>query len=146
MTSFHSYTFTLELQSVKEFSIVKKQKQKQNKKRNQNTFLKKTQNNGGTWNRIRNHIFRKEESLLRILSSWVWGGLARGAVCSSKNTIGATSRAHTLQSFLSALCLYTHKHTHRVQALYMSANTITHWHGYNLEIQQNTHSGVLAGC
>lgn len=35
MTSFHSYTFTLELQSVKEFNIVKKEK------RNQNTLLKK---------------------------------------------------------------------------------------------------------
>lgn len=44
MTSFHSYTFTLELQSVIEFNIVKKI----NKKKIKNTLLKKTQNNGGT--------------------------------------------------------------------------------------------------
>lgn len=57
MTSFHSYTFTLELQSVIEFNIVKKI----NKKKIKNTLLKKTQNNGGTWIRIRNHIFRRKK-------------------------------------------------------------------------------------
>lgn len=132
MTSFHSHMFTLKLQSVIEFDI----------KWNLNTRLKKL-NDEGTWNRIRNHIFRRKESLCpQIACLWVWRGSAGGAVCSKKRHWHWQPSSRTPELPIYPLPLNIH--THQVQALYMSANTITHWHSCDLEVQRYTHSGVLA--
>lgn len=138
MTSFHSYTFTLELQSVKEFNIVKNKGIKTH-------FLKKTEqmevHETGSeiiFSEKRNHFF-----FFRLPASE--SGDARLAAPSvPTKTPLALPAALTRSRATDLPSASTHIHTHRVQALYMSANTTTHRHGYNLETQQNTHSGVLA--
>lgn len=67
MTSFHSYTFTLELQSVIEFNIVKKI----NKKKSKTHFLKKhrTMEVHESGSEIIFSEEKKKESLLRQIAS-----------------------------------------------------------------------------
>lgn len=91
---------------------------KNQQKKSKTHFLKKTQNNGGTWIRIRNHILRRKKKGItsstdcQLVSVERLGWRRRLFEQNKKNAIGTSSQAHSTPELpIYPLPLNTHPHT-----------------------------------